>query len=175
MLRSTGVLWDLRIMQPYEIYSQLEFKIPTGLNGDCYDRYLIRVYEMRESINLIVQCLMSLARYQNYPVKNFNNKYVLPPRALMKFSMESLIHHFKLCTEGYSLPQSSNYSVVEAPKGELGVLLISNGTNKPYRCKVKSPGFFHLQGLNAMAKNHLLADLVAIIGTQDIVFGEIDR
>lgn len=162
-------------MQSYEIYNDLDFCVPIGLNGDCYDRYLIRMAEMRESISIITQCLDLLANAKQLPVKNFNNKYVLPPRALMKFSMESLIHHFKLCTEGYSLPQTINYTTIEAPKGELGVFLVSNGVNKPYRCKVKSPGFYHLQGLNIMAKNHLLADLVAIIGTQDIVFGEIDR
>ena len=162
-------------MRTYEVYNKISFNIPIGLNGDCYDRYLIRMAEMRESIKIITESLNVLGTQKNKPVKNFNNKYVLPPRALMKHSMESLIHHFKLCTEGYTLPQSINYCAIEAPKGELGVFLVSNGSNKPYRCKVKSPGFFHLQGLNVMARNHLLADLVAIIGTQDLVFGEIDR
>ena len=172
MLRGSGINWDLRKNNPYEIYSSLEFKIPLGKNGDCFDRYLIRLQEMRESIKIIYQCINLLPEGL---IKIDNNKIVPPSRANMKHSMEALIHHFKFFTEGFTIPKTQVYSIVEAPKGETGVYLMSDGTNRPYRCKLKSPGFLHLQGLNAMSKGHLLADLVAIIGTQDIVFGEIDR
>jgi NADH dehydrogenase (ubiquinone) Fe-S protein 2 len=172
MLRGSGISWDLRKNNSYEIYNNLNFNIPIGRNGDCYDRYLIRINEMRQSINIISQCLNLIPLG---PVKINNHKIVPPSRANMKHSMEALIHHFKLFTEGFTIPKSQMFIVTEAPKGETGVFLMSDGTNKPYRCKLKSPGFLHLQGLNAMTTGHLLADLVAIIGTQDIVFGEIDR
>ena len=172
MLRGSGVSWDLRKNNSYEIYDILKFKVPVGSNGDCYDRYLIRINEMRQSINIIMQCINNIPLG---PIKIDNYKLVPPSRANMKHSMEALIHHFKLFTEGFTIPKSQMYIVTEAPKGETGVFLMSDGSNKPYRCKLKSPGFLHLQGLNAMTTGHLLADLVAIIGTQDIVFGEIDR
>lgn len=172
MLRGSGVAWDLRRNQPYELYDQLNFEIPVGTRGDCYDRYLIRVEEMRQSCYIIQQALNKLILG---PVKIDDRKINPPSRTEMKQSMESLIHHFKLYTEGYTVPKGETYSYVEAPKGEFGVYLVSNGTNKPYRCKIKAPGFAHLQGLNMMSKNHMLADVVTIIGTQDIVFGEIDR
>jgi len=172
MLRGSGVLWDLRKTRPYEVYDALEFKVPCGTRGDCYDRFLIRIFEMRESLNLILQCL-------DFMPKGFfkvdDQKINAPGRALMKFSMEALIHHFKLFTEGFLVPEGATYVSVEAPKGEFSVFLKSDGGNKPYRCRIKAPGFLHLQGLDFMAKGHLLADLVAIIGTQDIVFGEVDR
>ena len=172
MLRGSGVHWDLRKAQPYEIYSSLDFRIPVRENGDCYDRYLIRVLEMRESIRIIEQCLN---RIPTGVVKTTDNKITPPSRFLLKSSMESLIHHFKLFTEGFRIPKSETYVASEAPKGEFGVFLVSNGTNRPFRCKIKSPGFNHLQGLDFMSTNHLIADVVTIIGTQDIVFGEIDR
>ena len=172
LLRSSGVLWDLRKNFPYENYSKLRFTIPVGLVGDCYDRYLMRMEEMRQSISLIFQCL------QNFPsgaVKVDDRKIIQPSRNEMKTSMEALIHHFKFYAGGFYTNKSYSYSSAEAPKGELGVFLLTQKSNKPYRCKIKSPGFLHLQGLNFMAKNHLLADVVTIIGTQDIVFGEVDR
>ena len=172
MLRGTGFNWDLRKILKYEIYNTLNFNIPLGKNGDCYDRFLIRMQEMRESVKIIYQCLDKMPKGK---IKISNYKIVPPSRAHMKHSMEALIHHFKLFTEGFVIPKTETYQVVEAPKGETGVFLISNGTNKPYRCKLKSPGFLHLQGLREMVTGHLLADLVTIIGTQDIVFGEIDR
>jgi len=172
MLRGSGISWDLRKNNSYEIYNNLNFNIPIGRNGDCYDRYLIRINEMRQSINIISQCLNLIPLG---PIKINNYKIVPPSRANMKHSMEALIHHFKLFTEGFTIPKSQMFIATEAPKGETGVFLMSDGSNKPYRCKLKSPGFLHLQGLNAMTTGHLLADLVAIIGTQDIVFGEIDR
>nr|AIU44671.1 NADH dehydrogenase subunit 7 [Cyanophora paradoxa] len=172
MLRGSGVAWDLRRNQPYELYNNINFEIPIGTRGDCYDRYLIRVEEMRQSCYIIQQALNKL---NSGPVKIDDRKINPPSRTEMKQSMESLIHHFKLYTEGYTVPKGETYSFVEAPKGEFGVYLVSNGTNKPYRCKIKAPGFAHLQGLNMMSKNHMLADVVTIIGTQDIVFGEIDR
>jgi NADH dehydrogenase (ubiquinone) Fe-S protein 2 len=172
MLRASGLAWDLRKTNPYEIYNFIDFNIPIGRNGDCYDRYLIRITEMRESIRIIQQCLNAIPQGL---IKIDNYKLVPPSRANMKHSMESLIHHFKLYTEGFTIPKTQIYSVTEAPKGETGVFLVSDGSNKPYRCKLKSPGFLHLQGLKAMSVGHLLADIVAIIGTQDIVFGEIDR
>jgi len=172
MLRGSGLAWDLRKIVPYEIYNLLEFEIPVGLNGDCYDRYLIRIEEMRQSIRIIEQCL------NNIPtgLVKIDNKKVSPPsRAIMKHSMEALIHHFKLYSEGYNVPIGDTYTVVEAPKGEFGIYLLSDGTNRPYRCRIKAPGFLHLQGLDHMAKGHMIADIVTIIGTQDIVFGEVDR
>jgi len=172
MLRGSGVAWDLRKLRPYEVYDFLDFKIPCGTRGDCYDRFLVRLHEMRQSLWLIFQCLEKMP--EGF-VKVDDKKITPPSRALMKFSMESLIHHFKLYTEGFSVPEGTSYATVEAPKGEFGVFLASDGTNKPYRCRIKAPGFLHLQGLDFMAKGHLIADLVAIIGTQDIVFGEVDR
>ena len=172
MLRGSGLNWDLRKSQPYDVYSSLKFNVPVGTNGDCYDRYLVRVFEMKESLKLIEQCL------NNMPVgliKSDDNKLTFPSRFEMKSSMESMIHHFKLYTQGYIVPKNELYLATEAPKGEFGVYLISDGTNKPYRCKIKAPGFAHLQALNHMSKGHLIADVVTIIGTQDIVFGEVDR
>jgi NADH dehydrogenase (ubiquinone) Fe-S protein 2 len=172
LLRGSGICWDLRKNQPYEIYDELDFDIPVGTNGDCYDRYLVRLEEMRQSLRIIHQCLNNMP---TGPVKVDDNKVTPPSRATMKQSMESLIHHFKLYTEGVVVPAGETYTVIEAPKGEFGVFLVSNGTNKPYRCKVRAPGVFHLQGLDFMSKGHMLADVVTIIGTQDIVFGEVDR
>jgi NADH dehydrogenase (ubiquinone) Fe-S protein 2 len=172
LLRGSGLKWDLRKNNSYEIYDSLIFKIPVGLNGDCYDRFLVRVEEMRQSILIIYQCLNNID-VGFYKLNDF--KYVSVPKSYMKFNMESLIHHFKYFSEGFTVPFGYCYTPVEAPKGEFGVFLISNNTNKPYRCHIKAPGFLHLQGLDLMAKNHLLADVVTIIGTQDIVFGEVDR
>lgn len=172
MLRGSGVNWDLRKTQPYEVYSELNFNIPVGVNGDCYDRYLIRVFEMKESLKIIKQCL---DRIPSGLVKTDDNKLTPPSRSEIKQSMESLIHHFKLYTQGFVVPFNETYMACEAPKGEFGVYLISNNTNRPYRCKIKAPGFAHLQALNHMSKDHLIADVVTIIGTQDIVFGEVDR
>jgi NADH-quinone oxidoreductase subunit D len=172
MLRGTGLPWDLRKSQPYEVYEDLEFDIPVGKNGDCYDRYLCRIEEIRQSVRLIRQCI---ERMPQGPVTSDDRKITPPPRAEMKRSMEALIHHFKLYTEGYRVPAGETYSVVESPKGEFGVYLVSDGTNKPYRCKVRSPSFAHLQATDFMAKGHLLADAVALVGSLDIVFGEIDR
>ncbi len=174
LLRGSGILWDLRKTQPYEIYSELEFSIPVGTNGDCFDRYLIRVEEMRQSINIIQQSLNKLSKHST-PIKTFNNKVNSLSRFETKKTMEGVIHHFKLFTEGFNVPFGETYTATEAPKGEFGVYLISNNTDKPYRCKIKAPGFGHLQALDMMAKNHMIADVVTIIGTQDIVFGEIDR
>ena len=172
MLRGSNIAWDLRKNQPYELYNTLEFNIPIGKNGDCYDRYLIRIQEMRESLKIINQ---SLNKISEGPVITNNNKITLPSRYSIKTSMESLIHHFKLWTEGFIVPKGETYTCTEAPKGEFGVYLVSNGTNRPYRCKIKAPGFNHLQSLNFMSKDHMIADIVTIIGTQDIVFGEVDR
>ena len=172
MLRGSTIPWDLRKNQPYEVYSLMEFDVPLGKNGDCYDRYIIRMQEMRESLKIIQQCLNLIPEG---PVVANDNKITLPSRTSIKSSMESLIHHFKLCTEGFNVPQGETYTSIEAPKGEFGVYLVSNGTNRPYRCKIKSPGFGHLQALDFMAKGHMIADVVTIIGTQDIVFGEVDR
>jgi len=162
----------LRKTEPYEIYGQLDFKVPVGKNGDCFDRYLIRVEEMRQSVDIITQCLNKLPTGE---IKTDDRKIAPPTREEMKQSMESLIHHFKLYSEGFSIASGETYTAVEAPKGEFGVYLVSNGTNKPYRCKIKAPGFAHLQGLNFMSKGHMIADVVTMIGTQDIVFGEVDR
>ena len=178
MLRSTGVVWDLRAVEGYEAYKDLNFHIPVGINGDCYDRYLIRVEEMRESCKIIVQSLNILKVLDALNDKMFiveDFKIAPPSRAFMKYSMEALIHHYKLYSEGFIVKKEETYSIVEAPKGEFGVYLASNNTNRPYRCRIKSPGFLHLQGLELMAKSGFLADLVTIIGTQDLVFGEIDR
>lgn len=172
MLRGSGIPWDLRKSQPYEVYSELDFDIPVGKNGDCYDRYLVRVEEMHQSIKIIKQVIDKMPEG---PVKTEDRKISPPPRAEMKTSMEALIHHFKLFTEGYHVPAGETYAAVEAPKGEFGVFLVADGSNKPYRCRIKAPGFAHLQGLDFMTKGHMLADVVAVIGTQDIVFGEIDR
>jgi NADH dehydrogenase (ubiquinone) Fe-S protein 2 len=172
MIRGSGLPWDLRKMQPYEVYSDIDFSIPVGINGDCFDRYIIRVEEMRQSINIIEQCFNLL---EEGPIKNSNFKMGTSDRFEMKSSMEALIHHFKMYTEGFILPSGESYIATEAPKGEFGVFLVSNGTDRPYRCKIKAPGFGHLQALDSMSKGHMIADVVTIIGTQDIVFGEIDR
>ena len=172
MLRGSGVVWDLRKTQSYDCYDKVQFEVPVGTRGDCYDRYLIRMEEMRQSLRIIIQCLNQMPTGM---IKTDDRKITPPSRTQMKQSMESLIHHFKLYSEGFTVPASETYTGVEAPKGEFGVYLVSNGTNKPYRCKIRAPGFAHLQGLDFMAKNHMLADVVTIIGTQDIVFGEVDR
>ncbi len=172
LLRSAGISWDLRKNQPYEIYNELDFEVPIGKNGDCYDRYLIRISEMRQSLNILNQCLNKIPSGN---VKIDDYKIVSPTRGLMKNSMESLINHFKLYSEGVNIKKNEVYCAIEAPKGEFGVFLVSNNTNKPYRCHIRAPGFAHLQGLDLMSKGHLISDVVTIIGTQDIVFGEIDR
>jgi len=172
MLRGSGVPWDLRRAQPYEIYPELDFEIPVGTRGDCYDRYLMRVEEMRQSTRLMVQCLNLL---EPGPVRVDDRKVTPPPRADMKEDMESLIHHFKLFTEGYSPAPGEVYTAVEAPKGEFGIFLSSDGTNRPHRCHIRAPGLAHLAGLQALSQGHMLADVVTIIGTLDVVFGEIDR
>jgi NADH-quinone oxidoreductase subunit D len=174
MLRGSGVEWDLRKKQPYETYNKLDFKIPVGKEGDCYDRYLVRMEEMRESNKIIKQCIAWL-RENPGPVISNDNKVTPPSRSEMKEDMESMIHHFKLFTEGFHIPKGEAYSAVEHPKGEFGTYIISDGANKPYRLKIRAPGFPHLAAINEMTKGHMLSDLVAIIGTQDIVFGEIDR
>ncbi|AHE99018.1 NADH-quinone oxidoreductase subunit D [Thioalkalivibrio paradoxus] len=174
MLRGSGVEWDLRRKQPYEVYDRLDFDIPVGVNGDCYDRYLVRIEEMRQSNRIIRQCIDWL-RANPGPVLLENYKVAPPRREEMKADMEALIHHFKLFTEGFCLPEGEVYAAVEHPKGEFGVYLVSDGANKPYRLKVRAPGFVHLSALDEMARGHMLADVVAIIGTQDIVFGEVDR
>jgi NADH dehydrogenase (ubiquinone) Fe-S protein 2 len=172
MLRGSGVSWDLRKDRPYEVYDRLSFNVPKGSVGDCYDRYLIRIQEMRESLHIIQQVLNEIPEG---PIKICDSKYTAPSRSDMKNDMESLIHHFKYYTEGITVPQGQVYTAVEAPKGEFGVFLVSDGSSRPYRCKIRAPGFAHLQGLNEMAVGHMLADVVTIIGTQDIVFGEVDR
>mgnify|MGYP001385387622 FL=1 len=172
MLRGSGIAWDLRKAQPYDVYDRMEFDIPIGKNGDCYDRYLLRMEEMRQSLSIIRQCLDDMPQG---PIKTDDRKIAPPPRAEMKRSMEALIHHFKLYTEGYRVGPGETYTAVEAPKGEFGVYLVADGGNKPYRCKIRAPGFAHLQGLDFMSRGHMLADVVTIIGTLDIVFGEIDR
>ena len=172
MLRGSGIPWDLRKTQPYEIYDQLDFDIPVGTNCDCYDRYLIRIEEMRQSLRIINQVINTIPEG---PIKTDDKKITVPSRVNMKQSMESLIHHFKLYTEGYSVPAGETYTGTEAPKGEFGVYLVSNGTSRPYRCKLRAPGFSHLSALDYMARGHMVADVVTIIGTQDIVFGEVDR
>ncbi|HEX3996605.1 MAG TPA: NADH-quinone oxidoreductase subunit D [Acetobacteraceae bacterium] len=171
-LRASGVPWDLRRAQPYDKYAEVEFKVPVARNGDCYDRYLLRMVEMRESVEIIKQCL---AKMQPGPIKVQDHKFSPPHRSEMKRSTEALIHHFKLYTEGYHVPAGSTYTVVETPKGEFGVYLVADGTNKPYRCKIRPTGFAFLQAIDVMAKRHMLADVCAIIGSLDVVFGEIDR
>jgi NADH-quinone oxidoreductase subunit D len=174
MLRGSGVEWDLRKKQPYEVYDKVNFDIPVGVNGDCYDRYLVRIEEMRQSNEIIRQCVDWLRKHPG-PVMLGDHKVTPPSRQHMKGDMESLIHHFKLFTEGYCIPEGEAYAAIEHPKGEFGVYMISDGANKPYRVKVRAPGFAHLSALDEMVRGHMIADLVAIIGTQDIVFGEIDR
>lgn len=176
MVRGSGAAWDLRKSQPYECYNELEFDIPIGKNGDCYDRYLIRMEEMRQSTKIMKQCCEKLRSAEGRgPVAVDDNKIVPPKRAEMKQSMEALIHHFKLYTEGYHVPAGEAYAAVEAPKGEFGVYLVADGTNKPYKCKIRAPGFAHLQAMDWLCKGHLLADVSAILGSIDIVFGEVDR
>ena len=171
-LRAAGLPWDLRKAQPYDVYDRMDFDIPVGKHGDCYDRYLVRIAELRQSARIIKQCLDELP---SGAVKTEDYKISPPPRSEMKRSMEALIHHFKLFTEGYHVPVGETYTAVEAPKGEFAVYLVSDGTNKPYRCKIRAPGFAHLQALDLLSKGHMLADLVANLGSLDIVFGEIDR
>jgi NADH-quinone oxidoreductase subunit D len=171
-IRASGLPWDLRRSQPYDTYAEVEFDVPIGRNGDCYDRYLVRMEEMRQSLRIIAQCL---AKMQPGPVKVQDRKFTPPTRREMKQSMEALIHHFKLFTEGYHVPKGATYTVVESPKGEFGVYLVADGSNRPYRCKIRPTGFAHLQAIETMAKRHMLADAVAIIGSLDVVFGEIDR
>ena len=174
MVRGSGIAWDLRKKQPYEVYDRMDFDIPVGVNGDCYDRYLVRVQEMRESNKIIKQCIAWL-RANPGPVITDNHKVAPPNRQSMKSNMEELIHHFKLFTEGMHVPPGEAYAAVEHPKGEFGVYIVSDGANKPYRLKLRAPGFAHLAALDEMSRGHMIADVVAIIGTQDIVFGEIDR
>ncbi len=174
MLRGSGVEWDIRKNEPYSVYDQLDFEIPVGVTGDCYDRYLVRMEEMRQSTRIINQCVAWLKANPG-PVMSDDHKVTPPNREDMKGDMESLIHHFKLFTEGYCLPEGESYTAVEAPKGEFGVYLVSDGANKPYRVKIRAPGFAHLAAMDEMAKGHMLSDVVTIIGSQDIVFGEVDR
>ena len=176
MVRGSGAAWDLRKAQPYECYSELDFDIPIGKNGDCYDRYLVRMEEMRQSVGIMKQCLEKLRLPEGHgPVAIKDNKIVPPLRAEMKRSMEATIHHFKLYSEGHHVPAGEVYAAVEAPKGEFGVYLISDGTNRPYKCKIRAPSFAHLQAMDFLSRGHMLADVSAIIGSLDIVFGEIDR
>ncbi|MDO8289333.1 MAG: NADH-quinone oxidoreductase subunit D [Parvibaculum sp.] len=172
MVRGSGMAWDLRRSQPYEVYSELDFDIPVGKNGDCYDRYLVRMDEMRQSLRIIKQCIEMMPEG---PVNTTDGKIAPPKRAEMKTSMEALIHHFKLYTEGYHVPAGEVYAAVEAPKGEFGVFLVSDGSNKPYKCKIRAPGFAHLQAMDFLCRGHMLADVAAILGSIDIVFGEVDR
>jgi len=174
MVRGSGAAWDLRRAQPYECYEEFDFKIPVGRNGDCYDRYLVRMEEMRQSVFIMRQAIARL-RETRGPVHTTDGKIAPPRRSEMKRSMEALIHHFKLYTEGYHVPEGEVYAAVEAPKGEFGVYLVSDGTNRPYRCKIRAPGFAHLQAMDSMCEGHMLADVAAILGSLDIVFGEVDR
>ncbi len=174
MLRGSGIAWDLRKKQPYEVYERVDFDIPVGVNGDCYDRYLVRIEEMRQSNRIVRQCIDWLRKNPG-PVMSDNHKVAPPSRVSMKTNMEELIHHFKLFTEGFHVPAGETYAAVEAPKGEFGIYLVSDGANKPYRLKIRAPGFVHLSALDEMSRGHMIADMVAIIGTQDIVFGEVDR
>jgi NADH-quinone oxidoreductase subunit D len=171
-LRAAGVPWDLRKAQPYDAYDKVDFDVPVGKHGDCYDRYVVRMFELRESVKIIKQCLQQMPPG---PVRVDDSKIAPPPRAEMKQSMEALIHHFKLYTEGYHVPKGETYTASEAPKGEFGVFLVSDGTNRPYRCKIRAPGFASLSAMDFLARGHMLADVVAIIGSLDIVFGEVDR
>ena len=176
MVRGSGAAWDLRRAQPYECYSELEFDIPIGKNGDCYDRYCIRMEEMRQSVRIMKQCVAKLLSEEGRgPISSTDGKVVPPKRGEMKRSMEALIHHFKLHTEGFHVPAGEVYAAVEAPKGEFGVYLVSDGSNKPYRCRIRAPGFAHLQAMDFMCRGHMLADVSAILGSLDIVFGEVDR
>ncbi len=176
MVRGSGALWDLRKSQPYECYAEMDFDIPIGKNGDCYDRYCLRVEEMRQSVRIMKQCIAKLRAPDGQgPVSVLDNKVVPPKRGEMKRSMEALIHHFKLYTEGVHVPAGEVYVAVEAPKGEFGVYLVADGTNKPYKCKIRAPGFAHLQAMDFICRGHLLADVSAILGSLDIVFGEVDR
>jgi NADH-quinone oxidoreductase subunit D len=176
MVRGSGAAWDLRKAQPYECYDEMDFDIPIGKNGDCYDRYLIRMEEMRQSTKIMKQCIAKLRSPEGAgPVTVHDNKVVPPTRGEMKRSMEALIHHFKLYTEGFHVPEGEVYAAVEAPKGEFGVYLVSDGSNKPYRCKIRAPGFAHLQAMDFLCRGHMLADVSAILGSIDIVFGEVDR
>jgi NADH-quinone oxidoreductase subunit D len=176
MVRGSGAAWDLRKAQPYECYDEMDFDIPIGKNGDCYDRYCIRMQEMRQSVRIMKQCIVKLRSAEGHgPVSIVDNKIVPPARAEMKRSMEALIHHFKLYTEGFHVPPGEVYAAVEAPKGEFGVYLVADGTNKPYKCKIRSPGFAHLQAMDFICRGHMLADVSAILGSLDIVFGEVDR
>jgi len=172
MLRSTGIAWDLRKAQPYEVYDRMDFKVAIGKHGDCYDRFLLRLAEIRESLKIIRQCINDMPKG---PVMSIDRKVSPPPRAEMKTSMEALIHHFKLYTEGFKVPEGEVYAAVEAPKGEFGVYLVSDGTNRPYRCKIKAPGFAHLSSMDHLLRGHMLADAPAVLGAMDIVFGEVDR
>ncbi len=172
MLRASGVPWDLRKAQPYMVYDKMDFDIPVGQNGDCYDRYLVRVEEMRQSLRIMRQCVQEMP---GGPATSMDRKVTPPPRAEMKRSMEALIHHFKLYTEGFHVPPGETYTAIEAPKGEFGVYLVSDGSNRPYRCKIRAPGFAHLQAMEFCSKGYMLADSVAILGSMDIVFGEVDR
>lgn len=172
MARGSGLAWDLRRSQPYEVYSEMKFDVPVGKNGDCYDRYLVRMDEMRQSLRIIKQCIEMMPEG---PVNTTDGKIAPPKRAEMKTSMEALIHHFKLYTEGYHVPAGEVYAAVEAPKGEFGVFLVSDGSNKPYKCKIRAPGFAHLQAMDFLCRGHMLADVAAILGSLDIVFGEVDR
>jgi len=176
MVRGSGAAWDLRKAQPYDCYAEMDFDIPVGKNGDCYDRYLIRMEEMRQSVRIMMQCIEKLKSADGQgPVLVQDNKVAPPRRGEMKRSMEALIHHFKLYTEGFHVPAGEVYVAVEAPKGEFGVFLIADGTNRPYKCKIRSPGFAHLQAMDFLCRGHLLADVSAILGSLDIVFGEVDR
>ena len=176
MVRGSGAAWDLRKSQPYECYSEMDFDIPVGKNGDCFDRYLVRMEEMRQSVRIMRQCCAKLLSPEGQgPVSSKDGKVVPPKRGEMKRSMEALIHHFKLYTEGYKVPAGEVYAAVEAPKGEFGVYLVSDGTNKPYRAKIRAPGFAHLQAMDFLCRGHMLADVSAILGSIDIVFGEVDR
>ena len=171
-IRASGLAWDLRKAQPYDGYDEVDFDVPIGKHGDCYDRYLVRIEEMRQSLRIIQQCL---ERMPGGPVKVSDRKISPPPRAEMKSSMEALIHHFKLYTEGYHVPEGETYAAVEAPKGEFAVYLVADGSNKPYRCRIRAPGFMHLQGMDHMLRGHMLADVPSVLGSIDIVFGEVDR
>jgi NADH-quinone oxidoreductase subunit D len=176
MVRGSGAAWDLRKAQPYECYPELDFDIPVGKNGDCYDRYLVRMEEMRQSVRIMRQCLEKLRSPQGQgPVAVRDNKIVPPLRAEMKRTMEATIHHFKMYTEGFRVPKGEVYAAVEAPKGEFGVYLVSAGSNRPYKCKIRAPSFAHLQAMDLLSRGHMLADVAAIVGSLDIVFGEIDR
>jgi NADH dehydrogenase (ubiquinone) Fe-S protein 2 len=172
MLRGSGIPWDIRKEAPYDAYDQVEFDIPVGTTGDCYDRFLCRIEEMRQSIRIINQCLNKMP---DGPVKVDDAKIVPPPRATMKESMEALIHHFKLYSEGFHVPKGETYTAIEAPKGEFGVYIVSDGSNRPYRCHIKAPGFAHLAAMDELSRGHTLADVVTIVGTSDLVFGEVDR